>query len=358
MAHHRVQGLGHVLRRGGRDIRPVVDFDARILAAGIGLHRLQLGIQEGGVHRKLGVAFRTRGRFLQEVILEAHAGGGEGHAVQHRLDEVRVLRQDGVVLAHEGRHERGVQVHADLQTTAAEAVRDGPDSHADDMALGLEEIGRHGLHEGETVLRGVAGDGQEGVALLLPGRADRVQIDPLLLEALRANRAAAVEHAAHAAHEGLRADPVQENAVKAAVTEVFVINGDDVDGVPRVRRAVEAETLACRQVVVGRYVSPQVHGGHVVAHFLGLGEHREPEQHLDVLAVEIGPHFPVDVLVQAPADDDFPDRDQVGNRVDAADDPLRRVVRRVPASQGDLHDVPGLRRGLGLARRQGEQADE
>ena len=146
----------------------------------------------------------------------------------------------------------------------------------------------------------------------------------------------------------MRADAVQEDTVKAAVTEVAVIDGDDIRYVLRMRRTVETETFSGRQVVIGRDSPPQIDGRNVVTDFFGLSEYGQPEQHPDALRMQVLPHFPVDILVQAPADDDLPDRDEAGNSINPADDLRGRIIRRMPAAQGHLDDIAGLRRRLGL----------
>ena len=253
-----------------------------------------------------------------------------------------MLRQDSIILTHEGRHERREQVHADLQAAAAEAVRHRRDAAADDVALGPEEVGRERIHEGEAGLGGVAADRQEGVAFGFPGGLDGLQVHAFGGIALHAGGAAAVEHAADAAHEGLRADAVEEDAVETAVGEEAVIDRHHGGRVLRVRRAVEAERLARGQVIIAGNPAPEVDRRRALAHLFGLGEHRQPAQHLDAFGVEVLPHFAVDVLVEAPADDDLADRDHVADRVDAADDLPGRVGGRMPGPEGHLDDIIGL----------------
>ena len=58
--------------------------------------------------------------------------------------------------------------------------------------------------------------------------------------------------------------------------------------------------------------------------------------------MEVLPHLAVDVLVQAPSDDDLLDRDHIADGVEAADD-LPGIVRRcVPGPERHLDDITGL----------------
>ena len=264
--------------------------------------------------------------------------------------------EDPVVLAHERRHERREEVHADLQPAGPEAVGDVRDRGTDHMALGLEIGLRDRIHEGESARRLIAGDIEEVVAPGLDFRLDRLYVNTFRLIAFHAARAAAAEHAAGSAHEGLRADPVQEHAVKAAVAEKPVVDGDDAGGVLRVRRAVEAEALARGQVETARDLSPQVHGRGILADLLRLGEDGKPKQHADVLPMQVLAHLPVNLLVQAPSDDDLLDRNHAAHRVEATDNLLRRILRRRPSAQRHLDDIPRLRSGFPLAGRHGQQA--
>ena len=62
--------------------------------------------------------------------------GGEGLAIEHRLDEIGVLRQDPVVLPDERRHERRIEVHADFQPADAWVRRyDGNNGAEVDAAI-------------------------------------------------------------------------------------------------------------------------------------------------------------------------------------------------------------------------------
>jgi hypothetical protein len=122
------------------------------------------------------------------------------------------------------------------------------------------------------------------------------------------------------------------------------------------KKAIDAEAaLAGRKVVIRRNLAGQVHGRFVFAHLFGLGEDRHPQEHLDSVRVQIITHLPVDVLVQAPTDDDFLDRDLRAHLPDPADDLFCRIVGRMPASERHLDDVAGLG-GLVLAGREKQQA--
>ena len=358
MCGNGFQRFRHVCGRGRCDVRPVVDLDARVLLAGVGRHCVQLGREERDVHLEIRIARGFGNCLAEQVVFEAHSGRCEGLAVEHRLDEVGVLREDGVVLADERCHERRVQVHADLQAAATEAVGNGRHRSADDAPLRFKELRRERILELEAGLRRVAGDRKEAVALGLPGRFHRFQVDAFCSEVLCAERTAAAEHAAHAADERLGADAVEEGAVEAAVAEVAVVDRDDVGGVLRVGGAVEAEAFAGRQVVVGGHVAPQVDGGRIVAYLFGLRKYRQPDQHLDAFCVQVFADLPVDVLVDAPADDDLFHGNQAAHGIDAADDLLRRVIRLVPAAQRHLDDKRGLRLFLLLASCEGHQAKE
>ena len=56
--------------------------------------------------------------------------------------------------------------------------------------------------------------------------------------------AAAVEHAAYPADEGLRPDTVHEHAVKTAIAEIIFVQGNDVGHILRRRGTGEPEALA------------------------------------------------------------------------------------------------------------------
>ena len=141
-----------------------------------------------------------------------------------------------------------------------------------------------------------------------------------------------------------------------AVGEVAVVDRDDVRDVVRVGGAVEAEALARGEVVIRWHAAPQVDGRRILAHLLGLGEDRKPEQHADALGVQVLADLAVNILVQAPADDDLPHRDEGADGVDAGVDLLSGVSRGVPGAERDLDDIIGLGRRLALACRQGQQA--
>ena len=231
-----------------------------------------------------------------------------------------MLREDRVVLADEGRHEGGEKVHADLQAAGVEGVGDGRDGAADDVAFGHEESGCERALELRAP-HGVEGtDGEEGVAFLRDLGFNRFDVNALGGELLAARRAAAAEHAADAADEGLRADAVEEDAVEAAVGEALVVEREDVGRVLRRGGAVEAEAFALGEVEIGRLTAPEVHRGDVVADFLRLREDRQPEQHVDAFGVQRRAHLAVNVFVEAPADDDLADGDHAAHGVEARDD--------------------------------------
>ena len=168
----------------------------------------------------------------------------------------------------------------------------------------------------------------------------------------------AVEHAARTADEGLRADAVEKHAVKAAIAEETVIDAHDIGRVLRVGRAVEPEAFSGGKVVIAGDFAPQVDGGDIVANFFRFSEDRQPQQHLDAFGVQVFADGLIELGLDAPADDDFLDRNQGRDRVDAADNLFGGIIGGVPASEGDLHDIPGFRRRLGFTGCQGDEPQQ
>ena len=242
-------------------------------------------------------------------------------------------------MPHELRHKRSVKVHSHLEAAGAQAVGNGSHGTAHNVSFGLKKLGGHGTLECEAILRGVAGNGEECVSQIFCGSLNLVYINTFLRKPGHTLRAAAAEHAAHSADEGLRADAVQEYAVKAAVGEETVENGNHVRGVLRVGRAVEPEPLSRREVVVGRQIAPKVYRQGVVAHFFRFCEHRKPEKHFNAFGVEMRPYLFVDACICAPANYDLFQRYDSAYRVQAVYDFPGRIIGIVPAAKGYLDYV-------------------
>ena len=138
---------------------------------------------------------------------------------------------------------------------------------------------------------------------------------------------------------------------------MVVIDGHDICGRLRPGGAVETETFAGGEVVIRRDSAREIHGGLVFAHLLGLGEDRHPQEHLDPVRMQVLPDLPVDIPVQAPADNHFLDRNLLTHFPDPVDDLFRRIIGRMPAAQGNLDDETSLLR-FGLAGRRKEQAGQ
>ena len=303
----------------------------------------------------------TRNSLSQKIVFEAHPGGGESLPVQHGLDEIRVLGKNPVILANKLRHERCVQVHPHFQTTFVESVRYSGNRVAHNVPFGLE-IGRcHGIRKGESAFRLIPGNREESIPFLIKGGQHGIQVHAFRLEDFLAVRAAAAQDTADAAHERLRANAVQEHAVETAILEMVIIDGNDVGGRFRPCRAVEAEALARCEVIVGGNNAGQIHGRHILAYLLGFGENREPEEHLNVVLVQVLPYLPINILVHAPANDDLPDRNQGVDFLDTADNFLCRMIGRIPAAQGYLDNEFSLLRRLlagNHCQESGQQADQ
>ena len=138
---------------------------------------------------------------------------------------------------------------------------------------------------------------------------------------------------------------------------MLVINGDDIRGILRMRRTVEAEPFSGREVVIGGNFALEIDSGGILTHLLRLREHRQPQEHLDIVRVQILAYALVNVFVQTPADDDLFDRNQCLDFTDAADNLLRRVIGGIPSAQRYLDDIAGVR-GLVLAGHHSQQGQD
>ena len=247
--------------------------------------------------------------------------------------------QNLIILPHEGSHKGRIKIHSYFQSTAMETVCNGSNGTAHNVPLDLE-VGIYAvIHEGETLGGRIAGDGQEFVPKHFPAGFHIIQVKSLGQKLLRAQRTAAVKFAAHAAHEGLGADTVQEHAIETAVAEVVVVDGHHVGDILGIRRAVEAESLAGRQVIIGGDVAPEVHSGGVLAHFLCFGKNRQPQKHLDVFPVQVCSHLSINLFFQTPAYDDLFHRNEPANGIQPADNLFGGIIRRMPAAQGNLDNI-------------------
>jgi len=284
----------------------------------------------------MGIAYGIGKRPAKLIVFVAHSCRGSASAIEHGLDEVGMTGQDGIVLTHKGCQERGKEVHAHFETTFAETVGDGCHRVADHVALGFEERRSKGVFKDEAISSGVTLDREEGIALGFEFGLDSLEVDTLGSEALCADRTATAQHTAHARDERLGADAVEEHAVEATVAEHAVVDTYHVGDVLRVGGTGEAEAVASSLFVVPRFLTPQVDSGFVVADTLGLSEDGQPEQHLDVAAMQVFAHLTVDVFVVAPANDDFLNGDELTHGIETADNLLSRIVWRMPVAQRDL----------------------
>ena len=115
----------------------------------------------------------------------------------------------------------------------------------------------------------------------------------------------------------------------------------------RVEATIFEAEAACG--IFGGKPSPEVHGRRIVENVFCLGKDGKPQEHMDIAFVEIRTHFPVNLFVEAPADDDLLDGNQAADGVEPGDDLLCGKGGRLPVADGNLHDV--LRRRLLRLRR-------
>ena len=76
------------------------------------------------------------------------------------------------------------------------------------------------------------------------------------------------------------------------------------------------------------------------------------------MSLPVFPHLPINLLIQAPADDDLLHGNNPAHGVQPADNLFRGVIRCMPAAQGYLDNVGGFLCRFTLAGCQGQQAHQ